>query len=265
MTVLVKRSSWGARAAKQGTTSIIARPSVTGHYVGGGWKWPWYHDSCDDKVREIQAWHMDDREWSDIAYNYLACPHDFVYEGRGFGRRSSANGTEFGNQNSFAICCLWGENSAKALPDGLKTAFLFARKILMVSGGATSVLKGHRDWKATECPGDLLYAWIEADCPSPVANSGFEDIVMLSNEAQAEVRQIVREEIKFATTNGQPLHEVVQAYAAFGAKHSDQLVDDTGEYAGKVTDLLLKDDFQRLKTDLITEIKTLLQAPPSQQ
>lgn len=257
MTELVKRSQWGARAPEDGTTAIIERPSVTGHYVGGGWKWPWYHSSCDDKVREIQAWHMDDRDWSDIAYNYLACPHDFVYEGRGFSRRSSANGSELGNNTSFAICVLWGENSGP-LPDGLKTAFLFARKILMVSGGATSVIKKHKDWKPTDCPGDEMSAWIADGCPPPVAKSIFEDAEMLSQEAKNEVRQIFREELKLAAQDGQPLHEMVQSYAAFGAKHSDQLVDDTGVYAGKVTDVLLKDDFEQLKNELITELRTLL-------
>lgn len=169
MTTLVPRSEWGARPRKPGTTAIIEHPLVTFHYVGGGWEYPWEHTVCDDKIRGIQADHMDNRDWSDIAYNYLVCPHDFVFEGRGYDRRSSANGSEVANNTSFAVCALWGTASADdPLPDGLKRAFMWARSYLMYKGGATSGIKGHRDWKSTDCPGDQIYAWIKLGCPLPV-------------------------------------------------------------------------------------------------
>lgn len=251
MTTFVPREQWGAKPRKQGTTDIIDHPSVTFHYVGGGWEYPWLHSSCDDKVRGIQADHMlpeslGGRGWSDIAYNYLTCPHDFVYEGRGYDRRSSANGSDSANNLSFAICALWGTASADdPLPVGLKYAFMWARQILITKGGATSVIKGHRDWKQTDCPGDQIYAWIKAGCPLP--STGEPDMT-----TDASVRSIVREELALASVNGQPLHEMVQAYSAFGAKHSDQLVDDTAEAAAADTDLVLKDDFLLMHTRLDT-------------
>ena len=175
MTTYVPRSEWGAKPRKSGTTSITDHPSITDHYVGGGWEYPWNHSSCDDKVRAIQADHMapesqGGRGWSDIAYNELVCPHDYVYEGRGYDRRSSANGSDASNFASFAVCALWGTNSADdPLPDGLKRAFLYAHNLLRTKGGANHVVKGHRDWKSTSCPGDQIYAWIQAGCPSPDA------------------------------------------------------------------------------------------------
>lgn len=247
MTTLVTRAQWGARARKQGTTSIVAHPSITCHYVGGGWKFPWDHASCDDKVRGIQADHMDNRGWSDIAYNYLVCPHDYVYEGRGFDRRSSANGYEAANNASFAICALWGETSenSSALPDGIKFAYLYAFDLLQDNGGATSVIKGHRDWKSTDCPGDQIYAWIKLGCPSPLT-SILEDDEMLSKEAQRQVATTVVACIEQECRDGQSIHELVQSYSAFNALHTDQVEAGT---SGDV-EFVLKDDFQNLEAKL---------------
>lgn len=252
MTTFVTRAQWGARPRKTGTTSIVDHPSVTFHYVGGGWEFPWDHSSCDDKVRGIQVDHMDNRDWSDIGYNYLVCPHNYCYEGRGYDRRSSANGSDSANNASFAVCALWGAASADdPLPLGLKRAFHFARSILQRFGGATTIVKGHRDWKPTTCPGDQIYAWIQAGIPLP--SVGEPDMT-----TDASVRAIVKEEIRAACVDGGPIHETVQIYAAFVAKHSDQLVDDTGSYAGKVTDVLLKNDFELLTTE-VHEVKGQLE------
>jgi hypothetical protein len=198
MTTFVTREEWGARPRKQGTISIVPHPSVTFHYVGGGWEYPWDHSSCDDKVRGIQADHMDNRDWSDIAYNYLVCPHDYVYEGRGYDRRSSANGYESANYQSFAVCALWGTASADdPLPDGLKRAYRYARQILIRQGGATDEVKGHRDWKETDCPGDQIYAWIKQGIPAPyVPPPVNEDDMPLSDTDLVKIKSIVVDAVR---------------------------------------------------------------------
>ena len=207
MTTLVSRAEWGAKPRRTGTTSIIEHPSVTFHYVGGGWEFPWDHSSCDDKVRAIQADHMapksdGGRGWSDIAYNYLPCPHDYVYEGRGYDRRSSANGYEEANNASFAVCGLWGTASADdPLPDGLKRAFLFARKILIDKGGATTVVKGHRDWKETDCPGNQIYAWIQHGFPAPLEPNKPEEDDMFDDKARGRLDYVYNE---FIDSDGSP-------------------------------------------------------------
>jgi hypothetical protein len=253
MTTFISREEWGAKPRKAGTTSIVDHPSTTFHYVGGGWEYPWNHSSCDDKVRGIQIDHMTPeaqggRGWSDIAYNYLVCPHDCVYEGRGYDRRSSANGYEAANNASFAVCALWGTASADdPLPDGLKNAYLYARQILMSKGGATTVVKGHRDWKSTDCPGDQIYAWIQAGHPAPdKPPTGDNDMT-----TDASVRAIVNEVIKTqAETEGQPLHELVQNMAIANNEYVRQMKDDFGDYAAKATDLAVKDDFVGLQNQL---------------
>ncbi len=167
MTTFVSRDEWGARTRGSGTTQINPTEGVTVHYEGDGWVWPWDHSTCDDKVRAMQAYHMDIRGWSDIAYNYLGCPHNYCYEGRGYDRRSSANGNEYANSVSFAVQAMWGERAGAKVPDNLKRAVRFVIDLLRSKGGASSKLHGHRDWKSTSCPGDELYEWVKQGCPLP--------------------------------------------------------------------------------------------------
>jgi hypothetical protein len=96
----------------------------------------------------------------DIAYNGLACPHGYVYEGRGPGHRSAANGTNTGNDTSAVICYIGGEGDPFT-PEGQQA---------MNDGAAwlgDAMQKGHRDWYNTACPGDVIYGWIHSGAPSP--------------------------------------------------------------------------------------------------
>src|SRR6266496_2949555 len=85
---LITRAQWGARPRGNGSITPFTPRGVCVHWECEGWAWSWDHSTCDDKVRNIQAYHMDVKGWSDIAYNFLACPHGYVFEGRGLNRRS---------------------------------------------------------------------------------------------------------------------------------------------------------------------------------
>lgn len=239
MTTFVPRAQWGARPRKSGTTSIVDHPSVTFHYVGGGWEYPWDHSSCDDKVRAIQADHMDNRGWSDIAYSYLVCPHDYVYEGRGYDRRSSANGSDAANYASFAVCALWGTASADdALPVGLLRAFHYARNLLIAKGGATAVVRGHRDWKDTDCPGVQIYAWIKLGIPLPVQG----EIDMTTDASVAAL-------IKKACEPGEPIYQLVQKFTTSGNTFLTQSFDEIAQsvWDEEIPDVLTTESGDTLK------------------
>lgn len=147
----VSRIQWGARPPTAAYKSINSTVT-TGHWEGPHMgSFP--HDSCAPKVRGIQAYHMDNNGWSDIAYNGLACPHGYVFEGRGPGHRSAANGTNAANDTSAVICYIGGEGDPFT-PEGQQA---------MMDGAAwlgDPMQKGHRDWYSTACPGDVIYDWI---------------------------------------------------------------------------------------------------------
>jgi hypothetical protein len=102
---------------------------------------------------------MDTQGWSDIAYNLMACPHDYVYECRGKGVGSAANGTTQANKDWYAVCALVGKGDPQ--PPGLITALQYAARLCR-DWGAGAASCGHRDLTATECPGDALYAQVQA-------------------------------------------------------------------------------------------------------
>lgn len=247
---LVSRTQWGARPPRPGAaTSMVAHPSITVHWEGEGWHYPWDHSTCDDKVRGIQNFHMDGRGWSDIAYNYLNCPHGYTYEGRGYNKRSSANGNDTWNMASYATQAMWGSNAGAKVPNALKDALLFSFEILRSRGTATSVVKGHRDWHSTDCPGDELYAWVKAGCPDPTPPIIFEDDQVLSSGALTQIATTVGAVLEQEVQDGQSLHELVQRFSAFNAENTRQNVDQAQEDIADVdeaVDLVLKDDFANI-------------------
>lgn len=155
--LLIKRSEWGAR--KPRSVSKLTSNLVTSHWEGPEMG-TFPHSSCAAKVRGIQAFHMDSRGWSDIAYNALPCPHGYVFEGRGRGVRSAANGTTAGNSGAYAVCYLGGQNDP----------FTDLGQNAMKAAGdwLTNIRSGrncHRDWKSTQCPGDTICTWTKVGQP----------------------------------------------------------------------------------------------------
>lgn len=156
----VSRAEWGA-APRRSSTALSAS-AVTIHWAGtpsnvGG------HEDCARTVRSFQSYHMNTQGWADIAYNMLVCPHGYIFEGRGGGRRSAANGSNAGNSASYAICYIMG--TGQAFTDEAKRAIVDAAAILVPEGGDWW---SHRDWLNTGCPGDEIAEWVNAGHPVDV-------------------------------------------------------------------------------------------------
>ena len=154
---LITRGEWGARPPRN--TSSITPRGVAVHWEGphmGSFD----HGQCADKVRGIQAFHMDRNGWADIAYNALVCPHGAVFEGRGRGIRSAANGTNAANSAFVAVCFLSGQGDPFTAEAA--TGVNDAADWLGVGAGSWT---GHRDHFGTACPGDEIYNWVQSGHP----------------------------------------------------------------------------------------------------
>lgn len=154
----VSRREWGARYA-QGSGSIPGPIyGVTLHWEGPHMG-DWPHSQCARKVKTIERFHAVTRGWSGIAYTAVVCPHGYVFEGRGVGVRSAANGTSNigGNDHWYAVCYLGGEGDGltAAGKQGYADAIAWLR-----NNGAGHKVNGHRDHHPTECPGDQIYHWL---------------------------------------------------------------------------------------------------------
>lgn len=162
MPIWVSRAGWQARPARARSTNV--RPRDGGfaiHYTGADADEQADHANCARRVRGIQSFHMDGRGWSDIAYSFLCCLHGSVFEGRGWGVRTAANGTDDGNDRYLAICFLGNDTAGR---DDVTEAGREAIRWVVDEGRARHDVgpgvKPHSAFKATSCPGDELRGWI---------------------------------------------------------------------------------------------------------
>lgn len=118
------------------------------------------HDKCAGKVRTIQNFHMDTRGWADIAYNFLVCPHGYVFEGRGWGKRSAANGTNACNEAYHAVCYLGGDGDP--FTTEAKGGFKAVRDAWQTRYGRSAQVIPHSNCVSTACPGNDIRQWISS-------------------------------------------------------------------------------------------------------
>ena len=158
-------------------------------------------------VRAIYRFHAVDRGWGDIGYHYLIDEQGFIYEGRWSGEASTrcdagGDGSDFAhnvadelitaghtggyNSGNVGIALLGtfiGTDpkpaAVRALEDGLAEFAVrhgldpqgTVNYVNPVNGNTKTVdtIPGHRDWQATECPGERLYSQLP-DIRTNVAN-----------------------------------------------------------------------------------------------
>lgn len=162
----IPRRQWGARAPDyryKGNLNTKSTAHWNGPKITIGGRTIWDHSKCASIVRGIQNFHMDTRNWSDIAYNFIECPHGYTFEGRGLNVINGANGTNTGNRTSHAIMCLAGEDNP--FPEEEKVGFRECVMYIANKTGAPEGCRGHRDHKATTCPGNARYKWVHEGMP----------------------------------------------------------------------------------------------------
>lgn len=167
--LFTSRKEWGARSPVHPLAPFPGKPKgIKFHYTGGPVSPAVLkdHTRCIAYTRSIQRSHMDGNGWSDIAYNYIVCPHEVII-GRGLHAKSAANGNGPLNNGHYAVMFLVGDSGMKApTVDMLRTALELVAYI-RENGPAGNELKGHRDGYPTSCPGEPIYGWIQAGCPKP--------------------------------------------------------------------------------------------------
>jgi hypothetical protein len=156
------RASWGALPPKQVKAMEINGP-WTLHWNGQGSKWAAIEGEsaqmtwAEKRMRATQLYHMRTRGWSDNAYNFQADPWGHaIWEGRGMDVRPASQGTSVGNTTSHSIQVVTGLGDPDPLPACLELIDRFVDSMGDLYGTEDAIV-GHRDWKATSCPGDFLY------------------------------------------------------------------------------------------------------------
>ncbi|MEU3613540.1 peptidoglycan recognition family protein [Streptomyces sp. NPDC006872] len=157
---------WPASAAPTQTST----KGVKVHYEGTAvsTKLLTDHNACIAEWKAIRKSHLANTKenYSDVAYNYAACPHGYLLEGRGIGKRTGANGNQALNQAHYAIVGLVGSEGLTQPTDAMLGAIRDGIELLRKHGAGTEI-KGHKDGYATSCPGGPLYAWVQKGAPRP--------------------------------------------------------------------------------------------------
>ncbi|WP_329472770.1 peptidoglycan recognition protein family protein [Streptomyces sp. NBC_01723] len=161
---------WPASAAPTQTST----KGVKVHYEGApvSTKLLSDHNACIAEWKNIRKSHLANTAegYSDVAYNYAACPHGYLLEGRGLRKRTGANGNQTLNQGHYAIVGLVGSEGLTQPTDAMLSAIRDGIELLRKNGAGTEI-KGHRDGYATACPGGPLYAWVQKGAPRPTVSS----------------------------------------------------------------------------------------------
>ncbi|MFE9850361.1 peptidoglycan-binding protein [Streptomyces sp. NPDC005576] len=128
------------------------------------------HAECIAEWKAIRKSHLANTAegYSDVAYNYAACPHGYLLEGRGIGKRTGANGNQPLNIAHYAIVGLIGSSGLTEPTDAMLGAIRDGIDLLRQHGAGTEI-KGHRDGYATACPGGPLYTWVQKGAPRPAS------------------------------------------------------------------------------------------------
>nr|AZP73846.1 peptidoglycan recognition receptor protein [Mimachlamys nobilis] len=170
--MIISRDSWGARRPKE---SQHLKTPVGDFFI--------HHTAtqnctstkdCVGLMKIIQNFHMDTRQWFDIAYSFLVGEDGHVYEGRGW----DTVGSHTLGCNSISLAASMMGNFDKVLPN---EAALTAVKRLITCGVEIGRLSkdyslfGHRDVRPTDCPGNALYkqisSWAHFHSHKPGCNS----------------------------------------------------------------------------------------------
>jgi hypothetical protein len=119
-----------------------------------------------EHLRLLQRAHMNSNKWADIGYQFLVDPEGRIFEGRrmtwvgAHSGRHASTGQNF-NVDNIGISLMGNFDArpptAKALAALERTLDHFRREY----GIPMARVRGHREWNATQCPGDRLMAWVE--------------------------------------------------------------------------------------------------------
>jgi hypothetical protein len=159
-------AEWGARPANGNITVLNRKPTyIVVHHTAGGNSTDLSLEHAFQISRDIQDFHMDGRGWVDSGQQLTNSRGGHVTEGR---HRSveildqgtrHVQGANVGDHNSEVIGI---ENeglytSVDVTPQLWDSLVQLVAYIAVRYGISPSMIRGHRDFNATECPGTVLY------------------------------------------------------------------------------------------------------------
>ena len=173
---LVLRDQWGARPPKYEYTLTIADHLAVHHTAGVGDGLAATTEECAAQVRAIQVFHQDSRGWNDAGYSYLICGTGEVFQAReDDDDATDVWGAHDGfNRGSMSVSLLgyfhppYNQIPSPLMLDSLIETLAWMADLRGVDpwgeslyeafGAVRTNIYGHREVRATDCPGDTIFA-----------------------------------------------------------------------------------------------------------
>lgn len=154
---VIPRHVWGAEPAWGAVTDIGQVEGLTVHWEGATGSLLGVDPA--QQLRAIQA-KCKRTNYNDIFYSWAVSLDGRIWECRGWGRNSAANGSTDGNDHYYAVCVLMG--MADHVPNEVKTS------IGAIADTVGGKVLPHSFFFNTACPGDELRSWISLGYPHDV-------------------------------------------------------------------------------------------------
>src|SRR5262245_16422074 len=208
--LVVTRTEWGCpdgQITTHGSQSYTTVTHLIAHHTAMGVETP--ESDWPALVRSIWNFHVFERGWADIGYNYLIDPNGVIYEGRSGG--DNVIGAHFSgvNAGTMGVAMLGDFTNATPTIEALTSlkkilAWKCDQRGLDPTGSSLhdasrldlNTISGHRDGPgATECPGDSFYPMlpaIGAEVKDLISSAG---VVALVPAASFKAQKLARESI----------------------------------------------------------------------
>jgi len=160
--LVIPREEWGARNPGLICNNPVDIYRISVHHTASP------EDDGGDpalRMRQIQAYHIDNNGWCDIGYHFVVSQSGLIFEAR---RDERAPAAHVANQNTGNVgICFIGNYEVAEVPDAQFNAAArimgWVRTTYGVPGNR-DVIRGHQEWpgQQTACPGRNLLARLDA-------------------------------------------------------------------------------------------------------
>lgn len=119
------------------------------------------HGACIEYWNRCRSMHINGNGWVDVGYAYFCCPDGYVFAGREVNHQQAAQAPTPGKMqdgNSRYVAVTFALGPGEVPTDEAIEGWHRLRDWLMSARGVASGVYGHRDFTATSCPGDKIYA-----------------------------------------------------------------------------------------------------------
>lgn len=160
---ILPRSAWNARTPKRALTPLVN--SRLTHIVA---HWPGDSRELAGRnsiglLRAWQAYHMNNRGWNDIGYNYAIDQKGIVWEGRGWNK----GGHVLGEQNAVMVGVLFMVGNDEPMSPEMQMSGSYLFQWIDNRAGGKLKRSGHCDWANKLCPGPFVLSWLRRGAGIP--------------------------------------------------------------------------------------------------